>query len=121
MALVYNCNDDVVVVAFVNGLQVSQSFYKHLVKYEVTRMRDILYRAHKTARSRIRPGTQSSALPKGRIRGRSQSLPSQIRIRIGLPAQSTYNLYRVLTLTVKTYMKALLNDRRAPDGHSDIL
>jgi len=46
MALVYNCNDDVAVVAFVSRLQISHS-YKHLVKYEVIRTRDILSRAQK--------------------------------------------------------------------------
>jgi len=42
MALVYNCNVDVVVAMFISGLSVSHSFYKYLVKHEVTRMRDIL-------------------------------------------------------------------------------
>ena len=46
MTLVYNCNDDVTAVAFIRVLQVSQS-YKHLVKPEVTKMRDILARAQK--------------------------------------------------------------------------
>jgi len=39
MTLVYNCNDNVVAVAFISGMQVTHS-YKHLVKYEVTKMRD---------------------------------------------------------------------------------
>jgi len=47
MALVYNCNDDVVAAAFISGLQVSHSFYKHLVKHKVTKMRDNLFRAQK--------------------------------------------------------------------------
>ena len=42
MALVYNCNEDVVAAAFISGLQVTNPFYKHLVKNEVTKMRDIL-------------------------------------------------------------------------------
>jgi len=46
MDLMYNCNDDVAVVTFVRGLQVTYS-YTHLVKYEVTRLRDILSRAQK--------------------------------------------------------------------------
>jgi len=46
MTLVYNCNDHTDAVTFISGLQVSHS-YKHLVKYEVTRIRDILYRAQK--------------------------------------------------------------------------
>ena len=42
MALIYNCNEDVVTAAFVSGLQVTNPFYKNLVKNDVTRMRDIL-------------------------------------------------------------------------------
>ena len=45
--MVYNCNDDVTAVMFVSGLKVTHSFYKHLVKYEVTKMRDILSRPQK--------------------------------------------------------------------------
>ena len=40
MALIYNCNDDVAAATFSY-----HSFYKHLVKREVTKMRDILARA----------------------------------------------------------------------------
>ena len=47
MALVYNCNEDVAVVAFISGLQVTDSFYKYLVKNDVTMMRDILVQAQK--------------------------------------------------------------------------
>ena len=47
MAFVYNCNDDVAATAFVSGLQVTHSFYKHLVKYKVTKMMDILSRIQK--------------------------------------------------------------------------
>jgi len=47
MALVHNCNDNIVVAVFVSWLQVIHSFYKHLVKHEVTKMRDILSRAQK--------------------------------------------------------------------------
>jgi len=42
MALVYNYNDDVAAAVFISGLQVSHTFYKHLVKHDVTKMRDIL-------------------------------------------------------------------------------
>ena len=38
----YNYNDDVVAATFINGMQVTHSFYKYLVKHEVTKMRDIL-------------------------------------------------------------------------------
>ena len=44
MALVYNCNDDMAAAAFISGLQVTHSFYKYLVKHEVTKMRDIITR-----------------------------------------------------------------------------
>ena len=47
MALVYNCNDNVAAAAFVSRLQVTHFFYKHLVKHEVTKMRDILSRTQK--------------------------------------------------------------------------
>ena len=46
MVLAYNCNEDVAATAFISGLQVTNPFYKHLVK-NVTRMRDILVRAQK--------------------------------------------------------------------------
>jgi len=45
MTLVYNCNEDVAAVAFISGPQVTNPFYKHLVKNDVTKMRDILVRA----------------------------------------------------------------------------
>jgi len=47
MALVYNYNEDVIVVVFITRLQVTHLFYKHLVKNNVTKMRDILIRAQK--------------------------------------------------------------------------
>ena len=43
MALVYNCNDDMAVAAFISGLEVTH-FYKYLVKHDVTKMRDIFAR-----------------------------------------------------------------------------
>ena len=45
VALVYNYNEDVVVATFISGLQATHSFYKYLVKNDVTKMRDILVRA----------------------------------------------------------------------------
>ena len=42
MALVYNCNEDVAIVALISGLQVTHSFYKNLVKNNITKMRDII-------------------------------------------------------------------------------
>ena len=47
MALVYNCNDNVDAAAFISGLKVTNSFYKYLVKHEVTKTRDVLTRAKK--------------------------------------------------------------------------
>ena len=47
MALVYNYNEDVAAAAFISGLQVTYPLYKHLVKNDATRMRDILVRAQK--------------------------------------------------------------------------
>ena len=42
MALVYNYNEDVVTAAFISGLQVTNSFYKYLMKNDVMKMRNIL-------------------------------------------------------------------------------
>ena len=42
MALVYNCNEEVVAAVFISELQVTHLFYKHLVKNDVTKMRHIL-------------------------------------------------------------------------------
>ena len=47
MALMYNCSEDVVVATFISGLHATHSFYKHLVKNDVTKMRDILVWAQK--------------------------------------------------------------------------
>ena len=41
MVMVYNCIDDVTSVAFIVGLQTDHS-YKHLVKHDITNMKDIL-------------------------------------------------------------------------------
>ena len=45
ITLVYNCNEDVAVAAFISGLQVTDPFYKHLLKNNITKMRDIIVRA----------------------------------------------------------------------------
>jgi len=58
MAPVYNYKDDMVATAFISGMQVTHS-YKHLLKHEVTKMRDILTHAQKYIQ--IEDGTQSSA------------------------------------------------------------
>ena len=47
MALIYNCSDDVAAAAFITGLQIDHSFYKHPVKHDLTNMKDIMSRAQK--------------------------------------------------------------------------
>ena len=42
MAIINNCNDDVAATMFIVGLQTDHSFYKHLVKQDITNMKDIL-------------------------------------------------------------------------------
>ena len=42
MTLVCNCNKDIAVATLISGLQATNSFYKYLVKNNVTKMRDIL-------------------------------------------------------------------------------
>jgi len=46
MVLVHNYSDDDAAVAFIAGLQTNHS-YKHLVKHDVTNIKDILSRAQK--------------------------------------------------------------------------
>jgi len=59
MALVYNCIKDVAVAAFISGLQVTNPFYKHVVKNDVTKMRSILVRAQKCIQ--IEEATQAAS------------------------------------------------------------
>ena len=66
--MVYNCNEDVVVV-FMSGLQVTHSFYKHLVKNDVTKMRDILVRAQKYMQIEEVTGGVLINAPQARVRG----------------------------------------------------
>jgi len=47
MALIYNCNEDIAAIAFISELQAIHSFYKHLVKHEVIKIGDILFRVQK--------------------------------------------------------------------------
>ena len=47
MALVYNYNEDVAAAIFISGLQVANPFYKHLMKNDITKMRDILVQVQK--------------------------------------------------------------------------
>ena len=63
MTLVYNCKDDVAVSTFITGLQVTHSFYKHLVKYELTKIRDILTCAQKYIQLRMLPEVLPTTLP----------------------------------------------------------
>ena len=71
MTLVYNCNEDVATAMFITGLQVTHLFYKHLIKNDVTMMRDILVRAQKcmqieeaTRAATSRPPKQGSEVEK---------------------------------------------------------
>jgi len=45
IALVCNCNNDIVAAAFTARLQTNHSFYKHLVKHDVANLKDIMSRA----------------------------------------------------------------------------
>ena len=85
MALMYNCNYDVVVAVFINGLLVTYSFYKHLVKHDAPRCGTSSLKLRSISRSRTRPEAQLIALSKGRImrRNRSLNLPSQKRMKMG--------------------------------------
>ena len=47
MALVYNYNEEVAAAVFISGLQVTNPFYKYLVKNDITKRRDILVWAQK--------------------------------------------------------------------------
>ena len=65
--MVYNYSGDVAAVAFIIGLQTDHFFYKHLVKHDITNMKDILSRAQKYVqldeamrRSMTRPPKQES-------------------------------------------------------------
>ena len=63
MALVYNCNEDVATDALISGLQVTHSFYKHLVKNDVTKKRDILVLTQKYMQNKeaTRSGLEAKA------------------------------------------------------------
>jgi len=108
--LVYNCNDYVTAIAFINELQVTHS-YKHLVKQEVTKMRYIHTRAQKYIQ--IEDATRSSAncSPKQGVKWRNRrqhvppkKTPSWVVGRIDKPAQylikvqgdkANFNLFKV--------------------------
>jgi len=47
MTMIYNCSDDVTIVSFIARLQTDHFVYKHLVKQDITNMKDILSRAQK--------------------------------------------------------------------------
>ena len=47
MVMVYNCSDNVVAATFIIRLQTDNSFYKHLVKHDITNIKDILFRVQK--------------------------------------------------------------------------
>jgi len=66
----------VVAAAFISGLQVTHSFYKHLVKHEVTKMRDILARAQKYIQ--IEDATRRSANRSPKRGGEVEKQKSQL-------------------------------------------
>jgi len=94
MAHVYNYNEDVAATMFISGLQVTHSFCKHLVKHEVTKMRDILFRVQKYIQ--IEDETAANRSPKkgGEGESRNHNLLHPRRARIELPAPSTKSLLR---------------------------
>ena len=49
LAKVTNCGEDVSALTFINRLQVSHPVYKHLLKYNVTRMSNVLSRLSLTS------------------------------------------------------------------------
>jgi len=76
MALVYNCNVDVATTAFISGLQVTYSFYKYLVKNDVTNIRDILVRAQKYMQIKEATRGATNRPPNKVLRARSRSSSS---------------------------------------------
>ena len=64
MVLIYNCNEDVAAAAFISGLQVTNPFYKHLVKNDVIKMRDILVRTQKYIQKEEATRATSNRLPR---------------------------------------------------------
>jgi len=70
MSLVYNCNGDVATAAFISGLQVTRPFYKHLVKNDVTKMRDIIVEHRSTCKLTRRLGLPPAAHPDKGLRSR---------------------------------------------------
>ena len=68
VALVYNCSDNVIVVAFIAGLQISDSSYKHLVKNDVTKIKDILSRARSMYNWKKQQGIQQTTPPDMKLR-----------------------------------------------------
>ena len=68
MALVYNYKEDITVIAFISGLQVTTPFYKYLVKNGITKMRDIFVRVQKYTQ------IEEAVFPRDRVpRSKSQS------------------------------------------------
>ena len=70
--------------AFISGMQVIHS-YKHLVKHEVTKMRDILARAQKYIQIEDATWNSTIAPPgeKAKWRNRRRSLVLRRRLRVG--------------------------------------
>ena len=45
LTMVLNCDEDISALTFISGLQVSHPLYKHLIKHDVTRISEVLFRA----------------------------------------------------------------------------
>ena len=118
MALVYNCNDDVGVAAFISRMQVSHS-YKHL-EHEVTKMRDILSRSQKYIQIEDTTRGETNLYPKRDNKGEEQK-PEYVppkknqnqNVVVNKPTRNPTS-----TLTAQTYTESLLNDGSTPDGRS---
>ena len=116
MALLYNCNDNVIAVAFISGLQVSHS-YKHLVKYEVTRKRDILSRAQKYIQIEDATRGETNHSLKRENEGEEQK-PQFVP-----PKKNQNRDVRAVNKLARnpTIHGGSLEDGSAPDSHSDNL
>ena len=77
MALVYSYNEDVTAAMFISELQVTHSFYKHLVKNDVTKMRDILNRAQKYMQIEEATQAATSRPPKQELEVKKPHFPEE--------------------------------------------
>ena len=124
MSLVYNCNDDITEAAFIVGMQIDHSFYKHLAKHDVTNMKDILSRVQKyiqleeATRNATNCSTkykiEASHKTQGHSRGRWGIMPTSWCTRIPRRVNSEFSRR---TLTSKaSYWPSLSHHRRPAVG-----